>query len=98
VIGTVSQSEKQERAPECSIRAALVLALCLLDRAGYTIAPKEPTDSMCDAATRSTSAWIGDKHGVDLRRLKHRIRYRAMLAHAPSPLDYAVMARPVNEA
>jgi hypothetical protein len=41
---------------------------------------REPTDEMCDAATRSTSAWMNSKlQGVELRRLKHRIRWKAMI-------------------
>jgi hypothetical protein len=48
--------------------------LAMLDAIG------EPNDEMCDAATRSTSAWINSKlQGVELRRLKHRIRFGAML-------------------
>jgi hypothetical protein len=40
----------------------------------------EPTIEMCDAATRSTSAFLNlQERGVTLRRLKHAIRWRAMI-------------------
>lgn len=46
-------------------------------------AASNPTNAMCDAATMSTSVWLGtDKKGVDLRRLKHAIRWRAMVKAA----------------
>lgn len=46
-------------------------------------AMREPTIEMCDAATRSTSAFLNlQEHGVALRRLKHSIRWRAMITAA----------------
>lgn len=43
---------------------------------------REPTIEMCDAATRATSAFLAlEQRGVDLRRLKHSIRWRAMIDH-----------------
>jgi hypothetical protein len=67
-------------------RAARSAHLAALERAGWRCVPVEPTDEMCDAATRSTSAWLNSKlQGVALRRLKLQIRWRAMLAAAPPP-------------
>lgn len=49
-------------------------------QADCVVVPREATDEMCDAATRSTSAWLNSKlQGVELRRLKLRIRWRAMI-------------------
>lgn len=61
-------------------------ALVELERDGFVIVPTEPTIEMCDAATRATSAFLHlEQRGVDLRRLKHAIRYRAMIAERPRP-------------
>jgi len=59
-------------------------ALAAIEASGFVIVPLEPTIKMCDAATRSTSAFMAlEQRGADLRRLKHAIRWRAMLAARP---------------
>lgn len=53
------------------------------ERDGWVLVPREPTVSMCDAATRATSGFLNIKaRGVELRRIKHAIRWRAMVAVA----------------
>jgi hypothetical protein len=64
-------------------------ALAAIEASGtHVLVPVEPTIEMCDAATRSTSAFMAlEQRGADLRRLKHNIRYRAMLAARPRDIS-----------
>lgn len=70
--------------PRSSSGVSMNLLVKRLAEHGLAIVPIEPTIEMCDAATRSTSAFMAlEQRDVDLRRLKHGIRYRAMLAARP---------------
>jgi hypothetical protein len=61
----------------CCAKALAALVDCI-------VLPREPTDEMCDAATRATATWLNSElRGVALRRFKLRLRFAAMAKAAP---------------
>lgn len=68
-------------------RAAILASRAALLAEERKVVAREPLIEMCDAATLSTSAFLALENqgirGVELRRLKHTIRFLAMWDAAP---------------